>query len=149
MVKLLKVFGRGVLVTLMLPFIALIWVGYGIYCLGLFIVMFFKAIIEYFQGKTFNYELLEDIEARREILEKEQADEQQKQALNIMYQNAIAAQMNAQASIAPQTMPEQPASNPQPYGTAYFNPQETTEQKPEEQVNTSNEETNEGGETNV
>ena len=89
MLSLLKVFGRGILITLLLPFILLIWVFYGVYCIGLFIFMFFKSTIEYFQGKTFNAELPEDIESKRLLLEKEKSDEQAKEALSMMYQNAM------------------------------------------------------------
>lgn len=89
MLKLLKVFGRGVLVTVLLPFIVLIWALYGIYCIGLFIFMFFKTTIEYFQGKTFDATLPEDLEARRLLLEQEQKQEQAKDALSMMYQQAM------------------------------------------------------------
>ena len=89
MLKLLKVFGRGVLVTILLPFILLVWVLYGIYCIGVFIFMFFKSTIEFFQGKTFNADLPEDLEARRLILENEKTNEQAKEALSMMYQNAM------------------------------------------------------------
>ena len=87
MLQFLKVFGRGVLVTVLLPVIALVWVLYGVYCIGLFIFMFFKSTIEYFQGKSFNADLPEDLEARRMILEKEKQEEQAKDALSMMYQN--------------------------------------------------------------
>ena len=74
MLQFLKVFGRGVLTTVMLPFILLAWVLYGVYCIGVFIVMFFKGVIDYFKGNTFNPELPEDLEARRMVLEKEKQE---------------------------------------------------------------------------
>lgn len=108
MLKLLKVFGRGVLVTLLLPFIVLVWILYGVYCIGLFIFMFFKTTIEYFQGKTFDANLPEDLEARRLLLEQEQKEEQAKDALSMMYQQAM-----TQTIYPPNEAPSQP--NPQQY----------------------------------
>ena len=122
MLKLLKVFGRGLLVTVLLPFIVLIWVFYGVYCIGIFIFMFFKSTIDYFLGKTFNAELPEDLEARRILLEKEKTNEQAKDALSMMYQRA------ATETILPPEEPEQELreqtyDNPQddePYNDGYF-----------------------------
>lgn len=102
MLKLLKVFGRGILVTVLLPFILLIWVFYGVYCIGLFIFMFFKTTIEYFQGKTFDATLPEDLEARRLLLEQEEKEEQAKDALSMMYQQAMTQ------TIYPPNEPQQP-----------------------------------------
>ena len=92
MLKLLKVFGRGIIVTLLLPFILAAWVLYGVYCVGLFVFMFVKTTIEYFKGGSFNADLPEDIEARRMVLEKEKRDEQAKEMLSSMYENTIAQQ---------------------------------------------------------
>ena len=89
MLSLLKVFGRGILVTLLLPFIVLIWVLYALYCCGSFIYMFFKSVIDFFRGKDFSSELPEDIESRRIILENEKQNEQAKEMLNVMYQNVM------------------------------------------------------------
>ena len=96
MLKLLKVFGRGVLTTLLLPVILLVWVLYGVYCIGLFVFMFFKSTIEYFQGKTFDADLPEDFESKRILLEKEKANEQARDALSMMYQNAMSQAPNQQ-----------------------------------------------------
>ena len=92
MLKLLKVFVRGIIVTLLLPFILVAWILYGVYCIGLFIFMFVKTTIEYFKGGTFNADLPEDIEAKRMVLEKEKRDEQAKEMLSSMYENTIAQQ---------------------------------------------------------
>ena len=92
MLKLLKVFARGFIVTLLLPFILVVWVLYGVYCIGLFIFMFVKTTIEYFKGESFNAELPEDLEARRIVLEKEKREEQAKEMLSSMYENSIAQQ---------------------------------------------------------
>ena len=56
--------------------------------------MFFKSTVEYFQGKTFNADLPEDLEARRTLLEKEKADEEAKTAFSMMYQSAMAQTIN-------------------------------------------------------
>ena len=123
MLKLLKVFGRGVLVTISLPLIVLVWVLYGVYCIFVFIFMFFKTTIEYFQGKSFNADLPEDLEARRMLLEQEKTNEQAKEALSMMYQSATAQ------TILPPEEPEQTTSeenydnDPQdeePYNNDYF-----------------------------
>ena len=127
MLKLLKVFGRGVVTTVLLPFIVLIWALYGVYCIGIFVFMFFKTTIEYFQGKTFDADLPEDLEARRLLLEQEQKDAQAKDALSMMYQNAITQTINPPEE--PEENFEQSSydENPQdeePYNENYFNPYE-------------------------
>ena len=130
MLKLLKVFGRGVLTTVLLPFIVLIWALYGVYCIGIFVFMFFKTTIEYFQGKTFDADLPEDLEARRLLLEQEQKDAQAKDALSMMYQNAMTQTINPPEE--PEENFEQSSydENPQdeePYNDNYFNSYEEEE----------------------
>ena len=111
-----KLFLKGILVTILFPLILLVWVLYGVYCLGLFLVMFVKAVIEYFQGKEPAGEMIEDIESRRAILEKEEADAHAQQALNIMYQNVMAQQQVNNPAPAPT-----PAPAPMPtYGAGIF-----------------------------
>lgn len=115
MLQFLKVFGRGVLTTVLLPVIALIWVLYAVYCIGVFIVMFFKGVIDFFKGNSFNPDMVEDLESRRMLLEKEKQNEQAKDALSMMYQNAM-----AQTITPPQD--NEPSStspfdeNPEPFG---------------------------------
>ena len=122
MLQFLKVFGRGVLVTLLLPVILLVWVIYGIYCIGLFIFMFFKSTIEYFQGKTFNADLPEDLEARRIVLEKEKQNEQAKDALSMMYQNMTQTILPPQEPGEP--IPDNPfEENPEPFGVDSYGPE--------------------------
>lgn len=118
MVALLKLFGKGVLTTLLLPIILLVWVLYGVYCFIAFIVMFFVNVVEFFQGKNYGGDLIEDLEARKILLEKEKADEQLRAAANMMYQNAMAqAQYNQQQNTNPNPTPVTPA---QPYGINNF-----------------------------
>ena len=90
MLSFLKVFARGIVVTLLLPIILFILALYGAYCLVLFVVMFFKGVIDYFRGNNFSADLPEDLEARRMVLEKEKADAQAKEMLNMMYQTTMA-----------------------------------------------------------
>lgn len=95
MLKLLKVFLRGIVITLLLPLIVAVWVIYAIYCVGLFLFMFVKTTIEYFKGLSFNADLPEDLEARRMVLEKEKRDEQAKEMLSSMYEYTAAQQQAA------------------------------------------------------
>ena len=98
MLSFLKVFGRGIVVTILLPFILLLLAFYMVYCLVLFVVMFFKDVIGFFRGNNFNADLPEDLEARRIVLEKEKVDSNAKDMLNMMYQQTMAqAAFNAAA----------------------------------------------------
>ena len=89
MLKLLKVFGRGILVTVLSPLILLIWVLYGVFCIFLFIFMFIKGTIGYFRGDNIGSDLKEDLEAKRMLLEAEKADDQAKKMLNAMYEKTL------------------------------------------------------------
>lgn len=112
MLNLLKVFLRGLLTTLLLPVIILIWVGYGVYCIFVFIFMFFKGVIDYFRGKSFNADLPEDLESRRMLLEKEKHDEQAKDMMNMMYQNVFGQGRVLTPETAEQNHQEQNPYNP-------------------------------------
>lgn len=110
---------RGLAYTLLLPFILVIWVLYGVYCLLGFTFMFIKALILFFMGDSISNEMKEDIEARRIVLEKEQAQaeqqEKQQEMTNAMYQTAMAqAQMTTmmmQAQMMNQQGFQQPMLN--------------------------------------
>lgn len=134
MVALLKLFVKGILTTIMLPFVLLVWALYGVYCFIAFIVMFFVNVVEFFQGKNSGGELIEDLEARKILLEKEKADEQLRAAANIMYQNVLAqAQYNQQMNINPNPTTVAPV---QPFGVENFakpEPEAQPEQPTEEQ----------------
>ena len=118
MLKLLKVFGRGVLTTVLLPFILLIWLFYGIFCIGLFIVMFVKGVIAFFKGDLASSDLPEDIEARRLLLEEEKKEEQAKLAMQAMYQSVVP------------TQPIQPSFNPlDPFDEELHEKQEEREEE--------------------
>ena len=132
MLNLLKVFARGLITTLLLPVILLIWVGYGVYCIFVFIFMFFKGVIDYFRGKSFNSDLPEDLESRRMILEKEKHDEQAKDMMNMMYQNVFGQGRVLTPESAEQNYQEQNPYNPpvqeEPSLEEPFEPQEETEE---------------------
>ena len=110
MLSFLKVFARGIIVTLLLPIIVLVLAFYMVYCLILFVVMFFKGVIGFFKGNNINADLPEDLEARRIILENEKSDAQAKDALNMLYQGM--AQGMAQAAFNQAQQQQQPQVRP-------------------------------------
>lgn len=113
MLSFLKVFARGIIVTILLPVILLVLALYMVYCLVLFVIMFFKGVINFFKGGNIGSDLPEDQEAKRILLEKERTDSQAKDMLNIMYQNMAQAAMAGQPM--PQPMPQaQPATSEAP-----------------------------------
>lgn len=57
--------------------------------------MFIRSVIAFFKGESFSGDLKEDIEAKRIVLEKQQAQENAQQMMSMMYQNAM-AQMQSQ-----------------------------------------------------
>lgn len=114
MLSFLKVFVRGIVCTILLPVILVVWVLYGVYCLIAFFVMLVKSIILFFAGDNPTGEMKEDIEARRILLEAEQSKADQAQMVNMMYQNmATQQQMFNQQMMQQQSMPQQPVF-PQP-----------------------------------
>ena len=118
MLSFLKVFVRGIVCTILLPVILLVWVLYGVYCLVAFLVMLVKSIILFFAGDNAAGELPEDIEAKKILLEREQSQVEQAQVMSMMYQNMAAQQQMMQQAMGQQfgqpTFPQQPAQ-PQPY----------------------------------
>ena len=125
MLGFLKVFARGIICTILLPFILLIWVLYGVYCLVMFFVVLVKSIILFFAGENAAGDLKEDIEAKRILLEKEQSQVEQAQVMNMMYQNMAAQQqMFNQQMMQQQAMPQQPVMPTQP-----VQPQPTAQQQ--------------------
>ena len=65
MLSFLKVFARGIICTVLLPVILLVWVLYGVYCLIAFMVVFVKNIILFFAGENPAGDMKEDIEAKK------------------------------------------------------------------------------------
>ena len=113
MLSFLKVFVRGIVCTVLLPLILVVWVLYGVYCLIAFLVMLVKSIVVFFAGGSAAGEMKEDIEAKRILLEAEQAKVEQAQVMNMMYQNMAAQQQMMQQQMMQQNMP-QPAVMPAP-----------------------------------
>lgn len=104
MIGFLKVFGKGVLYTVLLPFILLIWALFTVYCIILFIYTLFKSIIIWIKGSSPFADTKEDIEAKRILLERQnkqqaseaqQTSDQYKDALIATLASAVAAQSQA------------------------------------------------------
>ena len=117
MLSFLKVFARGIICTVLLPLILLVWVLYGVYCLVIFLVMFVRSVVLFFAGDNPTGDLKEDIEAKKILLEREQAQVEQAQVMNMMYQNMAAQQQMMQQQMMQQQVqpqPAQPAVFPQP-----------------------------------
>ncbi|GEM_PF-2739996 len=104
MIGFLKVFGKGVLYTVLLPFILLIWALFTVYCILLFIYTLFKSIIIWIKGSSPFADTKEDIEAKRILLERQnkqqaseaqQTSDQYKDALIATLASAVAAQSQA------------------------------------------------------
>ena len=133
MLNLLKVFLRGIVTTVLLPVILLIWILYGVYCVFVFIFMFFKGVIDYFMGKSFNADLPEDLESRRMLLEKEKRDEQAKDMMSIMYQNVYGQGRVITPEGAEQNYQEQNPYNPTEEDTSFEEPTNEIEETEEPQ----------------
>lgn len=140
MISFLKVFLRGIICTVLLPLILLVWVCYGVYCLVIFLIMLVKSVICFFAGDNATGEMKEDIEAKRILLEKEQAQIDTNTMLNAMYMNTL-NQMQAQAygQPMPQPAPQQPIyPQPAPQQPIYPQPAPAPQPQPvqfEQQVN--------------
>ena len=98
----LKVFGRGVLYTVLLPFIVLIWVLFTVYNIFLFIVMFFISVIKWLKGGSPFADTKEDVQAKKLLLERQnqaattQQTEQNKDALIAALASAVIQSTNQQ-----------------------------------------------------
>ena len=98
----LKVFGRGVLYTVLLPFIVLIWVLFTVYNIFLFIVMFFIAVIKWVKGGSPFADTKEDVQAKKLLLERQnqtvaaEQTEQNKDALIAALASAVIQSTNQQ-----------------------------------------------------
>ena len=133
MLNLLKVFLRGIITTLLLPVIVLVWVGYGVYCIFIFVFMFFKGVIDYFRGKSFNADLPEDLESRRILLEKEKQEAQSKEMMNMVYNNVFGQGRVLTPEAAEQNyQPQNPYNAPAPEKPVFDAPVENQEEIKEE-----------------
>ena len=111
MIGFLKVFGKGVLYTILFPFIVLIWALFTVYCIGLFIYQFFKSVILWIKGDSPFADTKEDVEAKRILMERmnqtttSQQNDQYKDALIASLANAVVQQQSQ--------MQQQQQQNPQ------------------------------------
>jgi len=103
MLNFFKVFGKGILYVIGLPFILAFLGLYAIYCLVMFFYMAFKNIVIFFSGGTPNGDMKEDVEAKRILL----ARQEKQDAVNDLLLRAYAPQPQ------PQVQP-QPVQNNQP-----------------------------------
>ena len=79
--------------------------------------MFFKGVVDFFRGNTFNPDMTEDLESRRMLLEKEKQTEQARDALSMMYQNAMTQTIIPPTESNPNPEPEtQFDENPELFG---------------------------------
>lgn len=119
MLGFLKVFGKGVLYTILLPFILLILVLYTVYCCFLFIYMLIKSLILWIMGNNLFSEAKEDVEAKKILLAqqnqepKSQTNDQYKDALIATLASAVAAQAQS-AQQTNQQIEEAPALDATP-----------------------------------
>lgn len=108
MLGFLKVFGRGVLYTILLPFILLTLVLYTAYCCLLFVYMLIKSLILWIMGNNLFGDLKEDVEAKKILLAKQnqestaQTNDQYKDALIATLASAVAAQAQSNQQPNPQ-----------------------------------------------
>ena len=101
MLGFLKVFGKGVLYTILFPFIVLILVLYTVYCIFLFVFEFFRSLILWIKGGSPFDDTPEDAEAKRILLAQQnqgtnvQTNDHYKDALIATLASAVAAQSQA------------------------------------------------------
>lgn len=113
MIGFLKVFGKGVLYTILFPFIVLIWVLFTVYCIFLFIYSLIKSVILWIKGDSPFNDTKEDAEAKRILIDRQnqqnisQTNDQYKDALIATLASAVAAQ--SQANQQMNQKPEIPA----------------------------------------
>lgn len=102
MLNFFKIFGKGILYIIGLPFILAFLLLYSVYCLVMFIYMAFKNIVIFFSGGTPNGDMKEDIEAKKILL----ARQEKENAVNDLLLRAYNSQ--------PINQPQQNVFNQQP-----------------------------------
>lgn len=141
MLGFLKVVLRGLLSIVLLPVILLVWISYGIYCLVLFLIMFVKSTILFFKGESGIEDLPEDIESKRILLEKEQAQDNATQMMSAMYQTAMNTLAAQQAMLNQNQQPAQqiPETEVSPIDV---NTQDLETEEPQTEEGVNNDDTN-------
>lgn len=117
MLGFLKIFLQGVLYVVLLPFILLGLAFYVVYCIVVFIYMTIRSIIVFFMGGTPLGDLPEEVEAKRILMEREEAKETNStQALAdalVQSQLQIAQSLYAQQTVNPAPQEESTYSQPE------------------------------------
>lgn len=111
MLGFIKIFLQGILYVVLLPLILAILAIYCVYCICIFIYMAIRSIIVFFSGGTPLGDLPEDVEAKRILMEREQAkSENTTQSLadaivqsQIQITQSILAQQNQTSEVAEQS----------------------------------------------
>lgn len=106
MIGFLKVFGKGILYTILLPFILLIWAGFTVYCIFLFIIMLIKSIVTWISGGSPFSDTKDDIRAKKILLERQNQNatpnnDQYKDALIATLATAVVQQANQPTNNVP------------------------------------------------
>ena len=76
MLGFIKIFLQGILYVVFLPLILLILALYAVYCVFVFIYISIRSIIVFFMGGTPLGDLPEDVEAKRILMEREAAKQE-------------------------------------------------------------------------
>ena len=110
MLGFLKIFLQGILYVVLLPFILLILAFYIAYCIIVFIYMAVRSVIVFFTGGTPLGDLKEDVEAKRILMEREQA--RQENPTQVLADALVQSQMQfAQNFYAQQNVPTTPVES--------------------------------------
>ena len=133
MLGFLKIFLQGILYVVLLPFILLGLAFYVVYCIVIFIYMAIRSIIVFFMGGTPLGDLPEEVEAKRILMEREEAKETNStQALAdalVQSQLQIAQSLYAQQTVNPTPQEEPTYSQPE------FETSSDVEENKEEETN--------------
>lgn len=118
MLGFIKIFLQGILYVVFLPLILLVLALYAVYCIFVFIYISIRSIIVFFMGGTPLGDLPEDVEAKRILMERETAKQEnttqnladaivqsQLQIAQSLY-NQQAQQQNSESSVEDSSLSE-------------------------------------------
>ena len=74
MLSFFKIFGQGVLIVILSPFIALLLALYAVYCIIVFIYMAIRNVIIFFSGGTPLGDMKEDVEAKKILMARQEKE---------------------------------------------------------------------------
>lgn len=126
MLGFLKIFAQGVLYVVLLPFILLILALYAIYCVFVFIYISIRSVIVFFMGGTPLGDLPEDVEAKRILMEREAA--KQENTTQSLADAIVQSQMQIAQSIYQQQM-QQPVQQDSDLNEATFETSNNVEEE--------------------